>query len=158
MGRIGGDEFVVLVGGPSLAHGAEIVAQHVLEVIRSTPFLLDGRNVTVTASIGIALGETEEAADLLRNADVALYQAKARGKNCAAVFLPEMQSAVTERLEMAIDLHDALRNEQFELYYQPVVDLADFSFKGSRRSCAGTTLTSGGSRRIDSSPWPRRPA
>ena len=56
--RIGGDEFVVLVGGLSSAHGAEIVAENLLEVIRTTPFHLGGRNVTVTASIGIALGET----------------------------------------------------------------------------------------------------
>ncbi len=130
VGRIGGDEFVVLVGGSSLEGGAEVVAEHLLEVIRTTPFYLGGRNVTVTASIGIALGETDEAPDLLRNADVALYQAKARGKNCAAVFLPEMQSAVNERLEMAIDLHAALRNDQFELHYQPVVDLSDLQLRG----------------------------
>jgi diguanylate cyclase (GGDEF)-like protein/PAS domain S-box-containing protein len=130
VGRIGGDEFVVLVGGSSLARGAETVAEHLLEVIRTTPFYLGGRNVTVTASIGIALGETDEAPDLLRNADVALYQAKARGKNCAALFLPEMQSAVNERLEMAIDLHAALRNDQFELHYQPVVDLSDLQLRG----------------------------
>ncbi len=130
VGRIGGDEFVVLVGSPSMAQGAEIVAEHLLEVIRTIPFYLAGRNVTVTASIGIALGETEEAIDLLRNADVALYQAKARGKNCAAIFLPEMQSAVNERLEMAIDLHAALRNDQFELHYQPVVDLGDLELRG----------------------------
>ena len=130
LGRIGGDEFVVLVAGASLTAGPEVVAQHVLDVIRSTPFFLDGRNVTVTASIGIAMGEAYEAGELLRNADVALYQAKARGKNCAALFLPEMQSAVHERLEMAIDLHGALGKEQFELYYQPVVDLSDFRFTG----------------------------
>jgi diguanylate cyclase (GGDEF)-like protein/PAS domain S-box-containing protein len=130
LGRIGGDEFVVLVAGASLTAGPEVVAQHVLDVIRSTPFFLDGRNVTVTASIGIAMGEAYEAGELLRNADVALYQAKARGKNCAALFLPEMQSAVHERLEMAIDLHGALGKQQFELYYQPVVDLSDFRFTG----------------------------
>jgi diguanylate cyclase (GGDEF)-like protein/PAS domain S-box-containing protein len=130
LGRIGGDEFVVLVAGASLTGGPEIVAQHVLDIIRATPFFLDGRNVTVTASIGIAMGEAYEAAELLRNADVALYQAKARGKNCSALFLPEMQSAVHERLEMAIDLHGALGNHQFELYYQPVVDLTDFRFTG----------------------------
>jgi predicted signal transduction protein with EAL and GGDEF domain len=130
LGRIGGDEFVVLVAGASLTAGPEAVAQHVLDVIRSTPFFLDGRNVTVTASIGIAMGDAYEAGELLRNADVALYQAKARGKNCAALFLPEMQSAVHERLEMAIDLHGALGKQQFELYYQPVVDLSDFRFTG----------------------------
>jgi diguanylate cyclase (GGDEF)-like protein/PAS domain S-box-containing protein len=131
VGRIGGDEFVVLVGGSSLAEGTEIVADHLLNVIRSTPFYLGGRNVMVTASIGIAVGEKDEPADLLRNADVALYQAKARGKNCAAVFLPEMQSAVNERLEMAIDLHGALRNQQFELHYQPVVELGDLELRGA---------------------------
>jgi diguanylate cyclase (GGDEF)-like protein len=129
--RIGGDEFVVLVSGASLAAGPEIVAQHLLDVVRSSPFHIGGRNVTVTASIGIATGEVGEAGDLLRNADVALYQAKARGKNCAALFLPEMQSAVHERLEMAIDLHAAVENQEFELYYQPLVDLAGLTLCGT---------------------------
>jgi diguanylate cyclase (GGDEF)-like protein/PAS domain S-box-containing protein len=127
VGRIGGDEFVVLVSGASLAAGPEIVAQHLLDVVRDTPFYLEGRYVTVTASIGIAMGDAYAAADLLRNADVALYQAKARGKNCAAIFLPEMQSAVHERLEMAIDLHEAVGSHQFDLYYQPVVELSDLT-------------------------------
>ncbi len=131
VGRIGGDEFVVLVSGASLAAGPEIVAQQLLDVIRDTPFYLEGRYLTVTASIGIATGDACEAADLLRNADVALYQAKARGKNCSAMFLPEMQSAVHQRLEMAIDLHDAVGNRQFDLYYQPVVHLSDLTLSGA---------------------------
>ena len=130
--RIGGDEFVVLVGNASTSSTSpELVADHLLHVIRDTPFYLGGRNVTVTASIGIATGDTCEAADLIRNADVALYQAKARGKNRSAFFLPEMGSAVNERLEMALDLQSALANSQFELHYQPVVDLRNLALMGS---------------------------
>jgi diguanylate cyclase (GGDEF)-like protein/PAS domain S-box-containing protein len=131
IGRIGGDEFVVLVGPDSRSVDPRELADHLLELIRITPFDLEGRSMTVTASIGIATGDVNGASDLLRNADVALYQAKAEGKNRAAVFLPEMQSAVHERVEMAIDLHHALETEAFELYYQPVVDIGDLKLCGA---------------------------
>lgn len=131
IGRIGGDEFVILVGAASRCVDPQELAEHLLELIRSTPFDLDGRSMTVTASIGIATGEVSGASDLLRNADVALYQAKAEGKNRAALFLPEMQSAVHERVEMAIDLHHALETDGFELYYQPVVDIGDLKLCGT---------------------------
>ncbi len=130
IGRLGGDEFVVLAAESNQPRDPGDLAERLLRVIRSAPFYLGGRSVTVTASIGIASGQVEEAADLLRNADVALYQAKARGKNCAAVFVPEMQSAVHERLEMAMDLHRALDENQFELHYQQVVDLQYHSIRG----------------------------
>jgi diguanylate cyclase (GGDEF)-like protein/PAS domain S-box-containing protein len=130
VGRLGGDEFVVLVTGLSSGDDREKLAQQLMRLVRATPFYLDGRNVTITASIGIASGETLDATDLLRNADVALYQAKARGKNCAALFVPEMQSAVHRRLEMAMDLQRALAEDQLELHYQPVMDLSYGSIRG----------------------------
>ena len=131
IGRIGGDEFVVLVDDTSVLTDPQGLAKRLLELVRSTPFELEGRRLTVTASIGVATGNVCEASDLLRNADVALYQAKAEGKNRSAMFLPEMQSAVHERLEMAIDLHGALENNEIEVYYQPIVDIGDLKLCGT---------------------------
>ncbi len=124
VGRLGGDEFVVLAEGMSLAAGPELLAERFREVL-CEPFLLDGLNGTlsITASIGIAEGDRDAGEDLLRDADIALYRAKAMGKDCAALFAPEMQSAVIDRLGLKMDLQSALANGEFRLLYQPLFDL-----------------------------------
>ncbi|HML01363.1 MAG TPA: EAL domain-containing protein [Acidimicrobiales bacterium] len=123
IGRLGGDEFVILVEG-ALDMGPELVATRLTEVLRQ-PFLLDEASVplNVSASIGIAVGARETAERLLRDADVALYEAKAAGKNCYRIFRTEMQHAVSDRLELEMDLHLALNNEEFFVVYQPIFDL-----------------------------------
>jgi len=125
VGRLGGDEFVVLAEGVSLAAGAELVAERIQDVLRE-PFQLDGLEDTplrVSASIGIAEGQRPSAGDLLRDADVALYRAKANGKNCYEMFLPEMQSDALDRLGLEMDLRVALAEDRFFLVYQPVFNL-----------------------------------
>ncbi|HLI74509.1 MAG TPA: EAL domain-containing protein [Acidimicrobiales bacterium] len=132
VGRLGGDEFVVLAEGVSLAAGPELVAERLQDVLRE-PFHLDGFEgvpLSITASIGIAEGERANAGDLLREADIALYRAKARGKNCSALFRPQMQSEVLDRLELEMDLRSALARDQFFLLYQPVFDLDRVSVCG----------------------------
>ena len=86
--------------------------------------------LTVTASIGIAGGQRNSASELLRDADIALYRAKALGKNRSALFQPEMQTAVLDRIELDADLRIALAEEQFFLLYQPVFDLDHVSVSG----------------------------
>jgi diguanylate cyclase (GGDEF)-like protein len=124
VGRLGGDEFVVLTDGLSLDAGPEVVAERLLDVLRS-PFELDGRDrpLMVSASIGIALGDRECADDLLRDADIALYSAKASGKNCFRIFADEMQAAVTDRADLTHGLQRAMANDEFALVYQPIFDL-----------------------------------
>jgi diguanylate cyclase (GGDEF)-like protein len=125
VGRLGGDEFVVLVEGTSLDAGPELVAERLLDVLRE-PFDLDGRNcssLTITASIGIAVGDRISPSELLRDADIALYRAKAAGKNCCVVFEPEMHTAVQDRISLESDLHDALVHNEFFLEYQPIFEL-----------------------------------
>ena len=134
VGRLGGDEFVALVEDGSLDTGAATVAQRLLDVLRE-PFLLqtiEGRPTayTVTASIGVAEGDRPRAKDLLRDADLALYESKAAGRNCYAVFETRMHTAVQERLSLEADLRCALDAGQFFLDYQPTFNLYDASTVG----------------------------
>jgi diguanylate cyclase (GGDEF)-like protein len=125
VGRLGGDEFVVLVEGTSLDAGPELVAERLLDVLRE-PFDLEGRNcaaLTITASIGIAVGDRISPSELLRDADIALYRAKAAGKDCCVIFEPEMHTAVQDRISLEMDLHDALHRDEFFLEYQPIFEL-----------------------------------
>jgi diguanylate cyclase (GGDEF)-like protein len=131
VGRLGGDEFVILAEGASLAAGAEMVAERILDVL-ATPFEIVGSDtpLTVTASIGIAEGVRATPDELLRDADVALYQAKAAGKRCAVVFAPAMQEAVDDDHNLEADLRVALQADQFFLLYQPTFDLSSGAFTG----------------------------
>jgi diguanylate cyclase (GGDEF)-like protein len=131
IGRMGGDEFVILVEGTESEVGPELVAQRVLDVMRQ-PFDVDGAAapMLVTASIGVAVGDREVPGDLLRDADVALYLAKAAGKNCYEVFRPEMETHVRRRFELEVDLRSALEGDQFRLVYQPIYTLDDLILTG----------------------------
>jgi diguanylate cyclase (GGDEF)-like protein len=132
LGRVGGDEFVVIAEELSLAGGPELIAERLLEAL-GEPFELAGEQktrVTVTTSIGIAIGERASAEELLRDADIAMYQAKWDGKNRYVVFESGMQYAVQDRMELEMDLRDALPNDEFFLVYQPTFDLRDMSPTG----------------------------
>jgi diguanylate cyclase (GGDEF)-like protein len=123
--RLSGDEFVVLVEGSALDAGPELVAERLLEVLRA-PYDLNGqsgRQLSLTASVGIALGERASAAELLRDADVALYEAKAVGKNYYTLFQSSMQTTAQGRLTLEMDLAEALEQGQLFLLYQPTFDL-----------------------------------
>jgi diguanylate cyclase (GGDEF)-like protein len=123
--RLGGDEFVVLLDGPTSRSGAEQVTQRLVKALRE-PYDLRhtlGRKLTVTASVGIALGAPASADELLRTADVALYEAKARGRDGYAMFEPGMEGTARERMTLEMDLSEALEYGQLFLVYQPIVDL-----------------------------------
>jgi diguanylate cyclase (GGDEF)-like protein len=123
--RLGGDEFVVLLDGPISRSGAERVTQRLVKTLRE-PYDLRhtlGRKLTVTASVGIAVGAPASADELLRNADVALYEAKARGRDGYAMFEPGMEGSARERMTLEMDLSEALEYGQLFLVYQPIVDL-----------------------------------
>lgn len=125
VGRMGGDEFVILIDDDQ-DPPAEQIAERTLEALRRPINLVEsatGRTVSITASAGIATGEQGNADDLLREADFALYEAKARGKNRHASFEPRMEREETDRLALQSDLARALQEEQLFLLYQPTVDL-----------------------------------
>ena len=120
VGRLGGDEFVILIGGGGLALSPELVAERVLDVLREPFYLGEGQKpFAITCSIGLAQGQRPSAEELLRDADVALYQAKASGRNCFVVFEQHMHQLVSSRLELEMDLREAVGTDQFFLDYQP---------------------------------------
>ncbi len=126
--RLGGDEFAILLEDGGDGVQAADVAERIMQMLQE-PFLLEGKEVFVRASVGIAVadgtaGTGEDAAEeLLRNADVAMYMAKERGKGRYQVFEPEMHDTALRRLELKADLQRALEHEEFVLHYQPVIEL-----------------------------------
>jgi diguanylate cyclase (GGDEF)-like protein len=133
LGRLGGDEFVVIAEGMSLAAGPELIAERLLEALKQ-PFKLDDSpeeaRLTVTASVGIAAGDRGSAEELLRDADIAMYRAKWDGKNRFVLFESGMEDDVQSRMELEMDLREALSSEQFYLEYQPTFALQDMSPTG----------------------------
>jgi diguanylate cyclase (GGDEF)-like protein len=131
VGRMGGDEFVVLLEGEAMAPGPEVVAERILEVLRE-PFRLTDTDMTLglSASIGIALSGDGSASDLLRDADIALYRAKANGRDCCVSFRPEMEVAVSDRLALGMELREALENGSLFLEYQPTFDIQTGRVRG----------------------------
>ncbi|MGO9954681.1 MAG: putative bifunctional diguanylate cyclase/phosphodiesterase [Solirubrobacteraceae bacterium] len=124
--RLAGDEFLVLLDGSTMDVAPELVAERLLEVLRE-PYDLRaqiGRQLSVSASIGLALGQRTGAEELLADADVALYSAKTAGKNRYVVFESAMQTAVQDRLAFELDLAEALPGDQLFLVYQPIFDLS----------------------------------
>ncbi len=123
--RLGGDEFAILLEWPSSEAAAAGVSDRILTALRE-PYALDGVEMALDASIGIAISAdgSEGRDDLLRNADVAMYAAKTAGKGCYTVFVPGMQAPVRERLDTAAALRRALDNAEFEIYYQPLIELS----------------------------------
>jgi diguanylate cyclase (GGDEF)-like protein len=119
--RFGGDEFAVLLDEYVGAEIPAMVARRVLDAFKD-PFEVRGRPIYVSASIGISAG-IETAEHLLRNADLAMYRAKSRGKGRFELFEPGMHAEAVKRLELEVDLKQALERREFVLHYQPVVDL-----------------------------------
>jgi diguanylate cyclase (GGDEF)-like protein/PAS domain S-box-containing protein len=122
--RIGGDEFTLLLEGGVDAEGATAVAERVRNSL-ARPFSVEGTELFVTASIGIAMSSpTTAAADLLRNADIAMYDAKRRGRARWAVFDESMHRRVVDRLARETELRQAVEESLLEIHYQPIIDLA----------------------------------
>jgi diguanylate cyclase (GGDEF)-like protein len=131
IGRMGGDEFVVLVDGDHLDVSPELVAERLIHVMRQ-PFESDGAPLplAINVSIGVVAATGDSASDVLRDADVAMYQAKTAGKNRYQVFHPEMQSEISRRIELEFDLRSAIEGGQFRLEYQPIYNLDDLELIG----------------------------
>jgi diguanylate cyclase (GGDEF)-like protein/PAS domain S-box-containing protein len=122
--RLAGDEFVVLIEDPDGAEAAARVAARIAASLRQ-PFAIMGKTVFTSASIGIVYrSETANPEELLRDADVAMYRAKAAGEHGFVLFEPAMHAAAVERLQDETDLRQAVADGDFTLAYQPILEIA----------------------------------
>jgi diguanylate cyclase (GGDEF)-like protein/PAS domain S-box-containing protein len=125
VGRLSGDEFAIVLSHLTLPEDAATVAQKIVDAL-NRPFVLEGAELFVTASIGITVFPTDstEQDTLIRNADVAMYRAKDRGRNNYQFYTPGMNTRTREMLSMESELRRALERDEFVLHYQPKVSLA----------------------------------
>jgi len=131
LSRFGGDEFTLLLPEVRTQDDVVVIASKILEKL-SSPFVIDGHELFVGASIGIAMcpeaGDTVEA--LIQNADIAMYHVKARGKNSYQFFSEEMNLKFSTRLNLERELRNALKNDELVVYYQPQVNLESGAITG----------------------------
>ena len=122
--RLGGDEFAIVQAPIQRVEDSGSLAQNVIEAL-AKPFVIQGHQVTIGTSVGIALapGDTDNAGELLKMADIALYRAKTDGRGLFRVFERGMDTRLQARRELELDLREAVLLEQFELHYQPLVDI-----------------------------------
>lgn len=122
--RVGGDEFVVLLDGMKHHYDAMYVAERLLEVM-AEPYEVDNHTIKITISIGVTTSDLSYVSpgEIIRDADTAMYRAKAAGKNCFAIFDSRMHEEALLRLTMENDLRLAIENDQFRLVYQPIIHL-----------------------------------
>ena len=131
VGRLGGDEFIVLLGGLENAADASPIVENLLNRFRDA-FQVKGRELILTASVGIALypNDGDSPSDLLRNADSAMYHSKEQGRNTYSYFSASMNQNVTRRLALEEQMHGALNRNEFRLCYQPKVDISSGNIMG----------------------------
>ena len=124
LARLGGDEFALLLSGIRNPQDALDRAEQILGALKQ-PFSIAGEDIVVGASIGVALhpNDSDDAEDLLKKVDIAMYRAKAEGRNLYRAFDPAMMSSARGEITLEAELRRALANQEFELFYQPQIDL-----------------------------------
>ena len=129
--RLGGDEFVILLSDIQDLTDATLVGDRIQKKL-SLPLTLENQTIYTGASIGIALSLTgyQNSSQILRDADMAMYRAKKKGKACCEVFYEDMYLQTLKQLELERDLRAAIKNQEFDLYYQPIISLKDNTLAG----------------------------
>jgi diguanylate cyclase (GGDEF)-like protein len=124
LARLGGDEFAILLEDISEPHAATAVADRLRDTLHQ-PFEIEGREIYASASIGIAFGNSKYRCsdDLLRDADTAMYRAKAQGRGQSQLFDPSMHASAIQRLTIETQLRRAVERQEFILHYQPIIEL-----------------------------------
>lgn len=131
VGRLGGDEFIVIAANLVTPLDASLIAEKLIKAL-STPYVVEGRSLTIGASIGVALypQDGRSVDTLLKHSDMAMYQAKSTGRNTYHCFSESMNGIEAARLALASELHQALAQDQFVLYYQPLIQFQDGRVSG----------------------------
>ncbi|MDJ0659741.1 MAG: EAL domain-containing protein [Crocosphaera sp.] len=136
LSRLGGDEFVILLENLSGVEQAIAIADRIHEILEE-PIILQNREIPTSVSIGIVLGgeqpfcdNPDRVAELLQDADTAMYRAKAKGSGTSEVFEPSMHTHVIQRLQLANELQQAIERQEFIVYYQPIVSLSSDRIDG----------------------------
>ena len=124
--RFGGDEFAVVLRGTGNYDFAERAAKRILSLV-AEPTVIAGRRISIKASIGVVYCRdmAPQVEDILRDADVAMYQAKSAGGDRQVLFQPAMHEVAARRLQIEVDLRTAIEHQEFELFYQPIVSLTE---------------------------------
>ncbi|HEY9642109.1 MAG TPA: EAL domain-containing protein, partial [Coleofasciculaceae cyanobacterium] len=124
LARLGGDEFVILLEAVKDSDSVTQIADRIQQKL-ALPFNVDGREIFTSASIGIALSSTryDRPEDLLRDANIAMYRAKAQGRACYKIFHPKMHTRAVTLLQLETDLRRAIERHELQLYYQPIISL-----------------------------------
>ena len=130
--RMSGDEFVVVQADVKSQHDAEDLARRIIDSF-STPFILEGSEFRIGCTVGITLApiDSQNVEKLLKYADLAMYQAKSEGRNTLRFYSPEMDSISWNNISLETDLRKAIAQSQFEVYYQPQIDLGTGSIGGA---------------------------
>ena len=129
--RLGGDEFAIIQNCAQQPESSTVLAQRLVSLL-SAPYEVDGHRIVIGTCVGIAQGPTDggSADELLKNADLALYRAKAEGRGTWRFFEPEMDARMQARRQLEMDLRAALEGDQFEILYQPLVDTGRMALNG----------------------------
>ena len=130
--RLGGDEFVGLIESVPAPQALHEIAQKIIEAV-GQPFELERRELSLSVSIGVALmpADGRDAQTLMRNADIAMYRAKAQGRNCLRFYTRQMSEQAEERLELEAELRHVVERGELRLLYQPKVSVADGAISGA---------------------------
>ncbi|MDJ0732071.1 MAG: EAL domain-containing protein [Crocosphaera sp.] len=136
LSRLGGDEFVILLENLTNVEQAIAIADRIHDILKE-PIFLQNQEIVISVSIGIILGgeqpfddNPERVAELLRDADTAMYRAKGKGPGTSEVFQPSMHTGVIQRLQVANDLQRAIERQEFVVYYQPIISLSSDRIDG----------------------------
>ena len=129
--RLGGDDFAVIQAAPKSINDIEVMAQRIVTAL-SEPVSLDGKNITIGATVGVAVAPTDgnSAEDLIRNADTALARTKSSAGGTYGFFEPSIHERLTRRVRMEAELREALASNAFELHYQPIVNIKTLKIVG----------------------------
>ena len=132
VGRLGGDEFIVLLPGMNSSGGTQPIVQNLLNQFR-TSFIVDGRELTLTTSIGIAVfpEDGNNPSEILRNSDAAMYHAKENGRNTYSYYSQAMNDSVARRLALEEQMHGSIERGEFEVYFQPQLEISSGKIIGT---------------------------